>query len=279
MLLTYVDESYTDNWYTMAALMLDGPAAVGLADAMDQVAATAIKTFDLEPDIELHGFEIFQGRRHWSRVPPRARVGIFDDVVDAVGSQDLHVITRGLDLLGQQVRHSIPDEPYSVVLQHLLERVDEFVAEIDDYALVIADEVERQAKHRADLTRYRGAGTGDRQRRLSRIVDTLHFAPSHASRLVQAADMIAFLYRRTFTHAEGDERARKAKVAMWNRLKPKIRHDLCWFPSRAGQQDRWGTDFRQMHEEPARAGSKAGQKGPKAVPRSREYHPATTPGK
>lgn len=49
-------------------------------------------------------------------------------------------------------------------------------------------------------------------------MDTLHFAPSHASRLVQAADVIAFLYRRVFTHEETDTRSRKAKIAMWRRL-------------------------------------------------------------
>jgi len=83
-------------------------------------------------------------------------------------------------------------------LQHLLERVDECATGLGDYALVIADEVDGQARHRADLSSYREVGTtGYRHRKLTRIVDTLHFAPSHASRLVQAADVITFLYRRS----------------------------------------------------------------------------------
>ena len=69
----------------------------------------------------------------------------------------------------------------------------------------------------------------DRSRKLTRIVDTLHFAPSSASRLVQAADVIAFLYRRVFTVQETDERSRKAKIATWSRLVPRIHHELCWF--------------------------------------------------
>jgi len=48
-----------------------------------------------------------------------------------------------------------------------------------EYALVIADEVDGQAKHRADLSSYREVcTTGYRHRKLTRIVDTLHFAPS-----------------------------------------------------------------------------------------------------
>ncbi|PZS09227.1 MAG: hypothetical protein DLM55_06860 [Acidimicrobiales bacterium] len=88
--------------------------------------------------------------------------------------------------------------------------------------------------------------TGYRHRKVTRIVDTLHFAPSHASRLVQAADVITFLYRRAFTHQETDERSRKAKIAMWNRLGPRVHHQLCWFPSTKGQwqQHLWERDFR-----------------------------------
>lgn len=243
MLLAYVDESYTDDWFAMAALLIDGPAAVALTDALDEVATHAAISYGLKGGVELHGHEIFHAGRDWSGVPVRARVGVFDDVVEAVAAQDVHVIARAMDVVGQRHRYAKPDVPHTVVLQHLLERVDEYAAAHTEYALVIADEVDGQAKHRADLSIYQEAGTsGYRRRKLTRIVDTLHFAPSHASRLVQAADVIAFLYRRVFTHRETDDRSRKAKLAMWARLQPRIRHQLCWFPSPQGQQHLWARD-------------------------------------
>jgi hypothetical protein len=55
---------------------------------------------------------------------------------------------------------------------------------------MIADETTQndERKHREDLRLYRESGTvGYRGHRLNRIVGTLHFAPSSASRLVQAA--------------------------------------------------------------------------------------------
>ena len=57
---------------------------------------------------------------------------------------------------------------------------------------------------------------------------------------------IAFLYRRVFTCEETDERSRKAKLAMWNRLVPRVQHELCWFPSTGsgGQLRLWGRDVR-----------------------------------
>jgi Protein of unknown function (DUF3800) len=252
MLLTYVDESYTDDWFAMAALLVDGPAAVTLTDELDQIAAAAATACNLAVGVELHGHEIFHAGGAWSGVPVRARVGVFDDVVEAVSAQDVRVIARAMDVVGQRSRYPAPDPPHKVVLQHLLEGVDECVTKLGDYALVIADEVDGQARHRADLSSYRDVGTTEyRHRKLTRIVDTLHFAPSHASRLVQAADVIAFLYRRVFTHQESDPRSRKAKLAMWRRLEPRVHHELCWFPAGNGRSMVWATDYRQMHKGPA----------------------------
>ncbi len=55
----------------------------------------------------------------------RARVGVFDDVIEAIAAQDVHVIARAMDAVGQRARYHSPDQPHAVVLQHLLERIDE----------------------------------------------------------------------------------------------------------------------------------------------------------
>lgn len=245
VLLAYVDESYDDRWYAMAALITGGPAAVALTTDLDKVAAAAAAAYGLSTDVELHGYEIFHASGAWADVPVRARVGVFDDVIEAVAALDVRVIARSMDIVGQKVRYSQCDPPHSVVLQHLLERINDYAISCGEHAIVIADEVDGQAAHRADLSRYREFGTpGYRNRKLTRIVDTLHFAPSHASRLVQAADVITFLYRRAFMHKEPNEQARKAKIAMWRRLEPRVEHELCWFPAvKGGQQHRWGRDF------------------------------------
>lgn len=273
MLLAYVDESYHNDWYIVAALLVGGPAAVALSDELDRVARAAASAYGLDPDVELHGYEIYQGSHGWKGVPVRARIGVLDDVVEAVASQHVWVIARGMDVAGQRARYENPGPPHSIVLQHLLERIDECATALDEHALVIADEIEGQARHRADLSTYRAAGTtGYRARKLTRIVDTLHFAPSNASRLVQAADMIAFIYRRSFAVQETDERARKVKVSLWNKLEPRVYRQGCWFPEQLTDRARaWGGDFRvQTHEEPAVAGSKAGQRA-RRPPRKTDY--------
>ncbi len=118
MLLTYVDESFTDDWYTMAALLLDGAAAAALSADLDSVAAAAASAYGLsaEPEIELHGHEIFHAAKAWKGVPPRARIGVFDDVVEAIAAQQIQIIARAMDEVGQRERYPAP--PHSVVLKH-----------------------------------------------------------------------------------------------------------------------------------------------------------------
>jgi hypothetical protein len=58
----------------------------------------------------------------------------------------------------------------------------------------------------------------------------MHFAPSKASRLVQAADLIAYLHRRIESKTDLDERAKRANHELWGRIRPKIHHCLTWEP-------------------------------------------------
>lgn len=97
-----MDESYTDAWFAMAALLADGPAAVALPRELDRVAAAAARAYGLGADAELHGHEIFHAKKAWTSVPVRARIGVFDDVIEAVAGQDLRVILRAMDVAGQR---------------------------------------------------------------------------------------------------------------------------------------------------------------------------------
>ncbi|GAA4917696.1 DUF3800 domain-containing protein [Stackebrandtia albiflava] len=231
MLLAYVDESYSSDWYFMAAILCDGPAAIALTASLDAVVDKAVASFGVREDAELHGYELFQGYDCWQGLPPRARISVYNDTFQAIADYSTGVILRGVDAAGLRKRYVEPSTPHSIVLQHLLERIDVLATEWCQYALVIADEVDGQAQHRTNLNLYqRGRTPGYRSRKLTRIVDTLHFAPSHASRLVQAADMVAFLHRRIQTHTESNDRATNANQRLWGRLAPKIIHNHCWRP-------------------------------------------------
>lgn len=104
-------------------------------------------------------------------------------------------------------------------------------------ALVIADEPgqhDQQREYRTDLGSYREAGTrGWRGRKITRVVDTLHFAPSESSRLVQASDLVAFLFHRLQTKTDADARETRANARLWTRLADGALHNIhVWDPGR-----------------------------------------------
>lgn len=227
VLLTYVDESHTKERYYIAALLCPDSRAISLTRALDDVVR------DAADDAELHGHELFHGKGGWLHLAkdPEARIKVYAGALQAIADHDLKVIVRGVDITGLHRRYSKPDHPHSVVMTHLLERIDAYADQCDDSVLIIADEVDHDNRLRADLRQYRSMGTwGYRSRKIRRVVDTIHFAPSSASRLVQAADLVAYFYRRRVTVAESDNRAKQANEMLWNLMVSSIHHVHCWYP-------------------------------------------------
>jgi len=204
---------------------------------LDKVVSDASDDYGhrrLRSDAELHGYDIVAGKRDWEGLAPmmRARIGVYNKAFQAIADHDVTVIIRGVDRVGLDKRYpGGHDHPHSVVLAHLVERVDEYAAAAGEYAIVIADEVDAQDSYRRDLWEYQRTGTwGYRARKIRRVLDTIHFAPSSSSRLVQAADL-TYMARRITMHVETDERAKRANAALWCRMQPKIWHQWCWWPT------------------------------------------------
>lgn len=236
MLLGYVDESYNNSFYYMAALLCSDEHAQDLASTLDAVVAKASRDYaDISPDTELHGYELFHGKANWRSLVEmhRVRIAIYGQVFAAIGSLPVHIIIRGVDRQRLTARYPAAADPHSIVLSHLLERIDEHAASLGHRALVIADEVGQhvQSQCRDELRFYRQSGTyGYRGHRLTQIIDTLHFAPSKASRLVQAVDMVAFLARRILCKEDSDPRAIAANERLWAFIEPRVVHSWCWRP-------------------------------------------------
>ncbi|MEV2277887.1 DUF3800 domain-containing protein [Nocardiopsis sp. NPDC049922] len=240
MLLTYVDESYSSDAYYIAALMVPEREAISLTDALDAVVAKAAVDHEVSTTAELHGHDLFQAKAEWTHLEkkPRVRIGVYNAAFQAIADHDVKIVIRGVDVIRLKRRYTNAHHPHSVVLTHLIERVNECAARQDELALLISDEISKQDQYRRELGEYQKVGTwGYRATQITHIVDTMHFAPSRASRLVQAADLIAFLHRRRCSEQSRklkghtmDERALRANQMLWDRIKPKVVHQNTWCP-------------------------------------------------
>ena len=87
----------------------------------------------------------------------------------------------------------------------------------DTHVLIIADDRGDQERHRDRFATYQTEGTPGvyMHTTLDTLLDTVHFAPSHRSRMLQAADMLAFIHRRFLTVTESDPRAAENMRRLW----------------------------------------------------------------
>lgn len=225
MLLAFVDESDRGDFRCFAAVVADELATKQLTDRLNAIVRQASVDFGVAPTAEIHGHPLFHGKDDWKDVGPRARAGLHEKVIDAIVDADVSVLLRSVSeerLRRRQRRKHYPVHfpAEQVCFQHILQRVDRLAERHQTYALVIADERGDRERHRERFATYQTDGTPGvyMHTTLSRLLDTVHFAPSHRSRMLQAADMLAFTYRRHRTVDEPDPRAQRIMDRMWSKL-------------------------------------------------------------
>jgi hypothetical protein len=185
-------------------------------------------------ETELHAYELFHARGPWQPMAAavRARIGIYTAALRVLVDADARVILRGVKTVGLETRYGPAESAQRVVMTHLIERIDEYVASIGGHALLVADEHhETETQLLRDLRTYQeGATWGYRSRKIRNVIDTIHFVSSHTNRLVQAADLVAFLAHRRATVRDANPKAEKANEALWEIIRPLIQHQWIWSP-------------------------------------------------
>jgi hypothetical protein len=230
--LAYLDESKTQTAYFITALCVADQNAIALATSLNDVIEWAGDTYGgVRGSAELHAVDLVGGHNDWSKFRPQHRiahrVAIYERAVAAIAEYPVRAYIRGADDATYQQRYGNGDV-HGTVLPWVLERVQEDAVQSNDVALVIADELHHRDRYRRAVRGYQQFGTsGWRPAVLDRIADTLHFAPSSASRLLQAADLVSYAHTQTKrTHA--DPRSKAAWDRIWNTLRPVIREASCW---------------------------------------------------
>ena len=236
MWLAYVDESLNAHRHYVTALLISEDRVNAAQRALRELAQDAEDTYDLPRTPELHGYDVFHGENDLIDMKKlvRARVALYRDALQILVGADCWVILRGVNKPGLVARYPLPDHPHRVTMAHLIERIDGFCNSKGDgvNALIVADEHhETQSVLLRDLITYQDSGTwGYLAKKITRVVDTIHFVNSKTNALVQGADLVSFLAFRWINHTETDARAEKAMAELWGIIEPRIHHQWCWHP-------------------------------------------------
>jgi hypothetical protein len=226
--LAYIDESYSADEFVLAVLIVDGECARAVREGLDEVVRAAHRRHGVAPSAEIHAYDLMQATGQWAGLTGqvRARTGILDAVVEVIVSSGAELVE--CRVAARAVRDSGASAPavsiaYGLALKGAVIRLQARCERDGRFVALIADDVDEEDLHRHALRAFQLEGLpGREQTRADRIVDTLYFGPSKASRLLQAADVVAYVLRRVGDSQVGDQRAVRAARAMADRLATRI---------------------------------------------------------
>lgn len=222
MLLTYIDETIIKKKeHYLVGLVVESDQVGPLEAALEKVVAGAFP--DVSLGAELHGHPLLQGKDDWEPLHAQVdrRAAIYLAALRVIATHADRFYVRGVQVERFREKYTATYEPHLAAMSFLFELVDEYAARRGETYLSIADECSHQARVRSDLRGYRTHGTwGYKGRKITNAVDTIHFGPSDASRLLQAVDLVAYVWQRKRRHQERRADAQKLTDSLWDAIAP-----------------------------------------------------------
>ena len=211
MLAAYVDESEDQDDRWVAAVIVRAERREMAVTCLDEVMRRLTDRYPHVPaDAELHAHEIFNRHGAWADIPIEQLIALYEAALGCLESAGARFVYHG------HVAWSAPQVPVSpdprkadlyaalfgskpaanhrILMVDLFEGLDAAFEKWGEVGFVRADEHHLASAVAADLDAFRAwlRSTG----RESRIDGGLVFTSSASCRLIQGADLAAFLHRR-----------------------------------------------------------------------------------
>lgn len=200
MQLLYLDDSGSvqnraDDTIVLAGLAVGERDPWWVSDDLDRVAAKVWP--DSPSEIELRASDMFSGRKQWRGVGRDHRLGAYADCLDLLAQR------RTVRLFGAAVhRDAVGDEdPMEVAFELVAQRFDRMLGRLHksgdtQRGLIVLDKSTYETSLQRLAINFRRMG--HREGRLHNLSEVPLFIDSKASRLIQAADLIAYALRRRY---------------------------------------------------------------------------------
>jgi hypothetical protein len=200
MYLLYADESGSpggseQKHFVLAGFTVFERQAHWLSLELDKIAA---QFNPHEPEtVELHASPMFAGRKFWRNIPKDDRLKGIKDALSLIDGKRYRIIAS-------VVRKSAisPQDPVRSTFQQLVTRFDHYLTREHTYfkntqrGLVIFDKSSKEAPIQALATEFKT--NGHEWGKLRNMADVPVFVDSHATRLIQLADLVAYAIFRKY---------------------------------------------------------------------------------
>ena len=195
MHLLYYDEvKYdppTQPYFWLGAICMDADDVSLVESAVNDVSELAFGSRLLAKETEFHGKELVGGRGNFKGRAYQDRLEVLTKLLAIIGQEKVKRVY--IRIIPANITHSStpPDE---IAFMYLIEQADSLFKSLGGVGMMFGDYDEPMiGSSVASLSRFRAGGTQwHRGRNIENIIDTVHFARSHHSRMIQLADV--FLY-------------------------------------------------------------------------------------
>ncbi|WP_338606833.1 DUF3800 domain-containing protein [Pelagibacterium nitratireducens] len=211
MHLLYFDEVKYDppvqSSFWMGGVCVHHEHVPALEERVNDLSLKAFGDRRLSRETEFHGFELCRGKGNFKGRDWGERLGILKELLDILTDEKVGRIRIRIN--PQNIVYS-PKDPSEIAFMYLIEQADAYFREKETLGMLFGDYDEPAVGPSVtSLSKYRRGGTEwAAGRDIENIIDTVHFARSHHSRMIQLADV--FLYCCQFTLQNNESHWRKA---------------------------------------------------------------------
>jgi len=193
MYFLYVDESGdpgldggTDHYVLLGVAIVED-----IVNALARELQRVVQQYPAMRGGELHFRKLVRGEEPFDRLSKQDRWRLADDVFNTIAQADVTLFAVVVNKRRHTARYSFPRRPDLLALEFLVERFDIFLQRKKALGCVVYDSKGKAADDelRRFFDSWRQSGTS--MRRLDNIIETVFFAPSNVTRLLQVADFCA----------------------------------------------------------------------------------------
>ncbi|HET7463202.1 MAG TPA: DUF3800 domain-containing protein [Longimicrobium sp.] len=215
----------TSTSYHLVALAVHGSRARALEDDATNVLARYFGDQCRCPGFECKGSDLYRGQGPCATMRPADRVALYGELLGLLQEHGASLMWVCIDKPRLARRYATPMHPHKLAFIFLVEQIEKFLRQRRDYGLIVSDE-EKEMENQVieDLSRYKEIGTsfGFDPVELTRVVDNVHWVRSHNSRLMQLADLCAYLCQRRLRDQGKDSASAGAVRQLWDGVKDRV---------------------------------------------------------
>lgn len=222
LLLCFLDESNQfvpgnrETAISFAGILIDSSGVLALTNRLDALVARSLPTESHRRDTELHAYDLYHRLGRWKALSPRQSIWVFSEVLRAITDHSLGIFFRLVHSPREDVTEMERD-----VLESVLQRAGLFALESRAHTLAVCDERRDGGfRHLQGLSSF-AVNSPDPSPPIEQVavIPPLCFAPSHETRVLQAADMLAFiLRRRALVRQESSSKSQEAMDSLLRHL-------------------------------------------------------------